>query len=420
MTNATYSESIIMDDESETFITGIVNDIKDAMKVTKRIDIYISDSHIVNASATINGNIIINVGLIMKCSNVKELIAVLSHEIGHISGSHIIKFLSESGNFQRSGLIPILVGTITSIISMNPSPFIFGIAGGGHVSQRLALAKLRNIENMADTSSIEAIKKLGWPVIDGFVSIHEKLAESPEINNNYMSTHPSSEDRISKFKDYQNSMKNVKYSPEKVAFIEKLEKNFQKIKNKIRALAYPPENTISLLKNDDYARSIAYYRNHEYGKSLELIDRLLSKSPHNPYYTEIKSMILTNQKKLEEAVRISLEALENNRKLICRDLSIICAHSASELNQNNNNIEKIIQFLKKLLLRYKDDATIYDMLGKMYTIQGKNENASLCSANISFIMGDLKSAKIHAERALKSKDKAIKNQALDILNAIKN
>lgn len=55
---------LLMDDESESFLSEIVEKIKDALDFEGMIKIYISNDQTLNASATQSGDIIVNAGAI--------------------------------------------------------------------------------------------------------------------------------------------------------------------------------------------------------------------------------------------------------------------------------------------------------------------------------------------------------------------
>lgn len=415
---------LLMDDESESFITEIVDKLKNALNFDGTIKVYISSDQTLNASATQSGDIVINSGAITQCSNSKELIAILAHEVGHIAGIHVTTYLANKTDFLKAGLVPTLIGMVASIYSQNGAPIMAGLLSGQSLGTGMALSKLRQKENIADTKAVQAIEKLNWlPIFDGFVSIHEKLNSDSAIFNKYLSTHPQSQDRIAKFKKYKDLLK--KPVPQKIVdVIQDYENRFQTIKYKIRALTISSELSESLYKNpknknEKYARAIILYRLKKYEESINLINELLSESSNNAYYTEIKSMSLINLKKCKQAATEALKILKNDRNTtIHRDLAIIYGDAVLEGNLDNH-IPQAIRFLKKILSRYDSDLSTINLIGKLYQISGKDYNSALYAAKSAFILGDIKMAKMHAEKASKSSDLTIRIQAKDILYSLK-
>lgn len=418
---------LVMDDEIETFLNEIAYQIKEALGHKQEIKVYISDSTVLNACACQDGNIIINAGAIIYCKDVKELIGILAHEVAHVTGNHISTFMADNPNFMKAGLITMLIGAVGSILAGDSTPLAAGMIGGQQVAQRMGLAKLRQKENMADSKAAIAIEKLQWPVLDGFVSVHEKLGGGCPVYNIYESTHPSSSDRIAKFRNLHEKEKQKNFPEEKINLIKHMQEKFEIIQEKIIALVNAPEYTIQKIKTpttigQKYAKAIALYRLNEFEKSIKSLDELMGIENNNPvnyaYYTEIKCMCLIGLKKYKEAADLAYPFLEKTKKTkIYRDLGIIYADAVYEGNLGKKYYEKAISILKNMLFKHRDELSIYNILGKIYSLDGQDAKASLCAAEIATRCGDDKKAKFHARNASKSKDPVTKRNSIDILSA---
>lgn len=410
------SQQCVQDEEAEQFFLEIMERICKVMGM-ECPNIYISDSMVVNASATQTGDIIINAGLIILADNVEEIIAVLAHELGHIDGKHIQIFVSSQEQFSRSGLLTTVFGALASVVAMNPAPLVFGMASGAQVSQGLALAKLRQKEAQADTISAETIRKLQWPVWNGFISVHGKFAEKPSPDNIYFSTHPSSEDRLQKFRRYYQEEKKKKFPQENIDLIKKWNDDFKRIKSKINVIVREPRLALELAP-DDYSRCIALFRQGKNTESMKIVEKLLSQDPDNHYYAEIKMFNLVSLKKFDSAVKFAIPFLsKSNRKKNMRDLAIIFAQAVLLGNnaKTKSNLNLAIRYLEKLKLRYKHDIVILFILGEAYDAVGDHEHASLCTAEWYAMIGDKIHAVFHAQKAKASKIQAINLKAQDIL-----
>ncbi len=415
---------ILMDDETESFLTEIVNKIKDALHFERDVKIYISSDQTINAVALGSGDILVNSGAIIQSKNYEELIAILAHEVGHIEGLHISTYMANRADFMKAGLVTTLIGAIASVCARDASPLLVGVIGGQSIGSGMALTKLRQKENIADTKAAEAIKKLNWPVFDGFVSIHEKFASGAVIYNKYLSTHPQSEDRISKFREYLNESKSKEVSESIVNLMKKYEKQFEIIKHKLKALTFHTELLQDLYKNpqtqsEKYARAIALYRLNKYQESINLIDKLISENEENKaYYSEIKCMCLINLKKCNDAAELAWDVLKEDRKTeVHRDLGIIYAVAVIE-GDLKKRVSCAIKTLKKILVIYRRDFSALNTLGKLYTISNDFEKASLCAAEAALRMEDTAAAKIHAHKAISSADPATRRKAQDILSSL--
>lgn len=418
-----------MDDETETFLQSVVFKIKEAIKYEPEIKVYISSSQVLNASAIQSGDIVINAGAILQCENVEELIAILAHEVGHIAGSHIASYLSSQPDFMKAGLVTMLIGATAAIFANDPTPFAAGLMGGQSMATGMALSKMRQKENMADSKAAQAVKNLKWPVFKGFVSIHEKLGSSSGVYNVYLSTHPHSEDRISKFRSFQQADEGKTFPEENIKLLSKFQKKFETIKTKIRALIWPTNTSLSFYANpknnsEKFAKAIALYKSNQYEKSVKLIDELIENHDEDTdlgYYMEIKSMCLINMKQCKNAAISAWDILQNDKKIkIHRDLAIIYADAIVDGELGAPHIERAIKLLKKVLFKNKHDPSATNLLGQLYSLGNQPEKASLYAAEFASIMGDHEMALHHAKKALAAKDQITKQRAMDILSSEKN
>ena len=82
--------SIVRDAEIENIIRGYAKPIFNSAGLTAdNIKIRVVNDLQVNAFVLGGQNIFINTGLLIKASNPNEVIGVLAHEVGHISGGHL-------------------------------------------------------------------------------------------------------------------------------------------------------------------------------------------------------------------------------------------------------------------------------------------------------------------------------------------
>jgi predicted Zn-dependent protease len=416
-----------MDDESEDFISEIIYNVKKALKYNQDITVYILGDQTLNAGATQGGDVVINAGAILRCDNVYEFIAIVAHEVGHIAGMHIATFLANQKDFARAGLLTTLIGVTASIVSGSVEPLLAGVMGGQSIGTGMALSKLRQSEAIADTKAAQAVKQLQWPAFEGFVSIHKKLAaNSMGIYNVYLSTHPQPQDRIDKYLKFLNEEKGAKI-PDKVSnLMAEYQRRFETVKHKIRVLTLPAEDALNIYSHpknsyEKYAKAIALYRNHKYESSIALLNELTNQSEGitaQAYYAEIKAMSLINMKKRGEAAEVCRAALKNNRSMKTRrDLGIIYAHAVVE-GSLKSHVENAIRVLKRIKIAKREDPFVVEKLGELYSMKNMRDEASLCAAEVALLTNDKKAAVIHAKKALKSNNKAIKRKAEDIILSV--
>jgi beta-barrel assembly-enhancing protease len=151
-----------------------------------RIQVNYSDSSEINAAATLNGQIIINKGLLDYIKSENELAFIIGHEIAHIKARHPIKSLS-------SGLIlGIAAGIIAGHVHSSSAANVMTTG-----STLTSLSFSRSQEEEADELALKALYT-HYGHIGGSRDFFARLLESKKIADylQFAGTHPGLEDRI--------------------------------------------------------------------------------------------------------------------------------------------------------------------------------------------------------------------------------
>ncbi|GHT88302.1 peptidase M48 [Alphaproteobacteria bacterium] len=420
------NEYLIIDEESENLVGEIVDKLKGALNYKQDISVYISSSRVLNAAATQTGDIIVNAGSIIRCENISELIAVLAHEVGHVAGGHITMFMSQRNAFMQMGLITMLIGGAAAALSGDPSPLLAGAYGAQIFPQKMALSKMRQIENRADSKAAEAVKKLDWPVFAGFVSMHRKLqntVNSPSSDANYWSTHPESTIRITKFLDYAAEEKKKAFSKETIDYLASLQHRLMIIKAKLKALVCDLKTVVGALESsenkvDKYALAIALYRANMFADAEKLIDEIIASDSENffnpAHLMEIKALCLLSRGKPKTAMDFAWSLCQKKTK-IYRDLLILYAEAVIRC-ESKQHAKQAINLLNILYLKTKTDLTLINTIGRLYALIGDDTSASLFAAEAALVTGDKKSATFHSKKAMKSSNNIVRRKAADVLS----
>ncbi len=193
--------------EKYLYLENLVNKLAKCSDLPEEMQVkfhYSSDS-VVNAFATLGGNIIVFQGMIDEVENENQLAMIIAHEIAHIKYRHPIQSLGR--------------GVIVSIS--------FSLFFGSSVSNPLQQAGLltllkfgRSMETQADTAGLQALQKCyghvngASQVFENFEKMQQKqhLTELP-----FLATHPLNSTRIENIKklstenNWQNDGKIVKF-----------------------------------------------------------------------------------------------------------------------------------------------------------------------------------------------------------------
>ena len=144
------------------------------------------DSEIINATATLNGQILINQGLLDYAKSENELAFIMAHEIAHIRERHPIKSLS-------SGII---LGVTVAIISgsINNDGAATALITGTTLT---SLSFSRSQEKQADTLALQAIYQ-HYGHTNGSHNFFTRMQETEKFPDilQFASTHPGMENRI--------------------------------------------------------------------------------------------------------------------------------------------------------------------------------------------------------------------------------
>jgi predicted Zn-dependent protease len=165
---------------------------------------YIVNSNQVNAFAVPGGYVYVNRGLIELAGNASELAGVLGHEISHVELRHSVQQMEA---MQKANLGV----AVASILLSRSSQTAQQVAGTAiNVGGTLAFAKFsRTDESQADANAIPLVIASGYDP-NGLTTMFQKLLQqqqtSPSSVENWFSTHPTTQDRISTVNQLINSV----------------------------------------------------------------------------------------------------------------------------------------------------------------------------------------------------------------------
>lgn len=145
----------------------------------------------INASATAGGYVYVNTGLLKAADNEAQLASVIAHEIGHISGRHVIKQLRQTS--LASGVATALGVERDTLVSIG-------------VDLALTRPNSRRHEYDADRRGLETLARAGYAP-SGMVSFMQKLLSkgSPPV---ILSKHPATSSRIRALKEQIQTLPN--------------------------------------------------------------------------------------------------------------------------------------------------------------------------------------------------------------------
>jgi predicted Zn-dependent protease len=271
----------------------------------KNLRIFVIANNEINAMATLNYTIFVHTGLISKAASPEEVIGVLAHETGHIACGHIARREENLKKSSIAALAAVALGAAATIAG-SPDAGAGIMYGGMQVAQGNFLHYSRGQEASADQAALRFLKDLKWSAT-GLMGFMQVLAKqellSSDRQDGYLRTHPFSSDRVQLMKNHVDTSPYTKSKLE-----QKYYETFTRLVAKVTAFMEPPMSTLIKYSANDkslaarYARAIAYYRDKQLDRSMDLLDGLIRDYPKDAYFQELKGQIMFENGYMDESL----------------------------------------------------------------------------------------------------------------------
>lgn len=140
-----------------------------------------------NAFALPSGEIVLTDELVKLTDNNDALMGILSHELGHLHERHLMRRILQGSI--TGAVATALFGDISSVVANIPTVM-------------LDLKYSREAEREADDYAAAMLKTNGIP-ISSFIQVFEKLDQKSGTTLPYLSSHPSTSERITRLRNMQ-------------------------------------------------------------------------------------------------------------------------------------------------------------------------------------------------------------------------
>lgn len=408
---------IIRDAETESLIRTYAKPIFTAAGLgSQNIQIHIVNDRAFNAFVVDGHNMFMNAGSLMMADTPNQVIGVIAHESGHITGGHLARLRSQVAKAKSAALMLQLIGLAAmagGAIAGAPGAGQLGMGaamGGTDAAIRSILAYRQNEESSADQAAVtflNATKQSGRGMLETFGILAEKLRGIQGINP-YLMTHPMPQQRITQLRELVTSSPYYenKDSPE-------LQFRHDLVRAKLSGFLDKPETAFNRYPMSDtslpavYARAIATYRQSGVDAAMPMIDQLITAQPRWPYFYEIKGQFLFESGKGTVAIPPLRQAVElaPNEPLIQIMLAqaLLGANDPRYLDEAIRNLRTALARENTSAMGYRQLANAYARKAELAKASGAKKNymaqASLASAEAYFYEGRLDLAKVQAKRA---------------------
>ena len=346
------------------------------------VDVVLYGDPSINAFVAGGQVIYINAGLIDAAGSAEEVQGVIAHELGHITGGHVI---NDGGSRAATGIsiLSLILGGLAAAAGAGEAAIGVLMAG-----QQAALGKYlafsRAQEATADAAGAQFLSKAG---ISGRGSLNFfKKLQNMEMrygfkrtaDSEFYSSHPMTSDRIQTLQD------TYSHDPAwlKPANADQ-ETRFQRIKAKLMGYSAEPARTLQVYPETDqsvparYARAYAFHKEAFMDKALAECDALLALAPEDPYFLELKGQILLESGQAQDALAPLRRASEITQ--FAPLIATLFGH-ALIATEDPANLPEAERVLKAALSRDRDNPFGWYELSVIYGQRGDMPRARLAAA----------------------------------------
>ncbi|MFN3388824.1 MAG: M48 family metalloprotease [Allosphingosinicella sp.] len=398
------AQSILRDAETEALFADMSRPLIEAAGLQPaNVDVVLIQDRSINAFVAGGQIVYLHSGLITAADNANEVQGVIAHELGHITGGHILRF--HDGVKMATGIM--ILSLVLGAAAMAAGA---GDAGAGILAagQQAAIGKFlaftRTQESSADQAGATYLTKAGISG-KGSIAFFKKL-QNQEFRyaipqeDSYARTHPLTGERIQALQAVYTAAEtwDAKTDPA-------LEARFQRVKAKLLGFVEDPKRTLQIYPETDktvparYARAYAWHKAAHPEKAMKEVDGLLAAAPDDPYFLELKGQVLLESGR-------PAEALESLRLAVARapDQPLISALLGHALisTEKKENFAEAKQVLRGAIGRDNDNPFAWYQLGIVYDREGDLGRAALATAERYNLQGQPRLALANAEQALRA------------------
>ena len=307
-------QSLIRDAEIEHIIHRIAAPLFEAAGLdANAVRVHIIDDSTLNAFVAGGQKIFINTGLLLEVEDIGEIVGVIAHETGHISGGHLARTHDAMRNASATSILAMALGAVTVLGGQGEAGTAI-ILGGQQAAAGSFLSYSRAQEASADQAAVEILSAVGktaeglYTFLDR-IGHREALAGSPR--DPYLRSHPLTRDRLRFLQDRIARSDVPSPSPDPVPA-----PTLRRMQAKIHGFLGSPNRTLRRYPESDrsvpahYARSAAYHRLGRLEQALSEADALIARDPNDPFFNELKGQILFENGKVREAVALYRTAVD--------------------------------------------------------------------------------------------------------------
>ena len=423
--SVSHSQTLIRDTEIETTLKEWSTPIFEAAGlVPDNVNIILIQNNNLNAFVAGGANIFLYTGLLEAAENPGEIIGVIAHETGHISGGHLVRLRGSIEQASYETIIGTILGIGAAVLTGEGAAAGAIISGTQNVAAQRFLSNSRLNESSADQA---ALKYMNASKLNpaGLLTFLEQL-EGNELlpqdkQSEYVRTHPLTSNRIDALRTKINN------SPyQNASFPSEWNEQFDRMQAKLKGFISPEQVKWQYQSTDNstaslYARTIAAYRLNNIDFAIQASDQLLKREPNNPYFLELRGQMLVDFSRVEQALPFYKRAVEILPKAAL--IRAAYAHALIENANRHKNDQQLKQAIEELEIARRTEhrsTRIYRLLATAHGRLGDEVKARLNLAEEAVLQRRMPDAKRFAKYVLDNTEdnQPEKLRAADIINYV--
>jgi predicted Zn-dependent protease len=416
-TQPALAQSMLRDAETEAFFQDLAAPLVKAAELPERnVDIALINDRSINAFVAGGQIIYLHAGLIQKADTAAEVQGVIAHELGHITGGHIIRQGEGAQAAQNISILSLLAG-LGAVLAGAGDAGMAAMMMGQRAAIGKYLAYSRGEEGSADAAAAKFLSSAGISgrgllgFFDKLSGLESNYAVSRDAEMEYVRSHPLTNDRIATLRDsFERDPAWMR--PDDPAMNVRFERIQAKLKgyldDPVQTLrAYPPSDTGVPAR---YARAYAYHKQAQIDKALAETRALIAGAPDDPYFLELEGQILLESGRPEEALATLRRATDLTK---AQPLIATLYGHALIATEDPRHFEEAERVLRAAVVRDRYNPFAWRQLGTVYAARGDMPRAHLASAEQQVMRGDY----LQAVRSARNAQSGLAEYSADWLRA---
>lgn len=409
----------VRDAETEALIRAYATPIfRTAGLNPEDINVHLINDRTLNAFVAMGLNMFFHTGLLLRTEHPGQLIGVIAHETGHISGGHIARLPDAMRDAWTAAMISLL-GAAAAAAAGRGDAAVASIMAGNQIAERNFLRFTRTLESAADQAAVNFLERTQQSA-RGLAEFLQILVDQElmvvDRQDPYVRTHPITRERV---EFTQNWVANSRFSnaPVRPEFVEM----HRRMRAKLLGYLDPGRALVQFRENDPslearYARAWAFYRRGDFARAIPAADSLLKDRPDDPWFNETRGQFAFESGNPRDAIAYYEKAVAGVPSNALLRMGLAAAQIATEDPGLNR---AAIGHLETARGREPENGEIFRQLAVAYGRDNQLGMAALSQAELAMIQGQRNAARGLAERAERLLPPGSPHmlRALDIKNA---